>query len=133
MRVTLHRERAKNRPSVPESLTAASYYLTNNKCFESIYKGSVHSSDGKTAIILSTSQLLRELALSSEIFVDGTFAVSKTIIYNYIYEQISFLNFISRAVLYITLLYALIQILAHNFNLLTKLFERIIKHLYLIY
>lgn len=78
MRCNMHRERIKNRPSIPDTLASLYDILENSDIMQNIYKGNIITSDGKTAIILSTNYLLQALSSTTEIYVDGTFSVSTT-------------------------------------------------------
>lgn len=72
----MHRERTKSRPSVPDMLTSLYDILQNSDIMQNIYKENIITTDGKTAIILSTNYLLQALSSATEIYVDGTFSVS---------------------------------------------------------
>lgn len=72
----MHRERTKSRPSVPDTLTSLYNILQNSDLIQNIYKENITTTDGKTAIILSTNYLLQALSSATEIYVDGTFSVS---------------------------------------------------------
>ncbi|XP_011865849.1 PREDICTED: uncharacterized protein LOC105560929, partial [Vollenhovia emeryi] len=75
MRCTMQRERIKSRPPVPDALASLRDILENCDIIPNIYKDSVTTNDGKTAIILSTKYLLEVLASATELYVDGTFSV----------------------------------------------------------
>lgn len=78
IRCSLHRERIKSRPSIPDTLALLYNILQNSDIMQNIYKESITTIDGKTAIILSTDYLLKALSSATEIYVDGTFSVSMT-------------------------------------------------------
>src|SRR5436190_22980822 len=80
MRCSMYRERIKHRPPVPETLTSLCDMIENSDIMKNIYQGSVISND-KIAIILSTTDLLKDLSSATEIYVDGTFSVSLTVFY----------------------------------------------------
>ncbi|XP_070158933.1 uncharacterized protein [Polyergus mexicanus] len=75
MRCSMHRERIKNRPSVPETLASLYDILKHSSTMQNIYIENIITTDGKTAIILSTDYLLQALSSTTEIYVDGTFFV----------------------------------------------------------
>ncbi|XP_070168069.1 uncharacterized protein [Polyergus mexicanus] len=75
MRCSMHRERIKNRPSVPETLASLYDILKHSSIMQNIYIENIITTDGKTAIILSTDYLLQALSSTTEIYVDGTFSV----------------------------------------------------------
>ncbi|XP_070167590.1 uncharacterized protein [Polyergus mexicanus] len=75
MRCSMHRERIKNRPSVPETLASLYDILIHSSIMQNIYIENIITTDGKTAIILSTDYLLQALSSTTEIYVDGTFSV----------------------------------------------------------
>lgn len=70
------RERMKSRPLVPDTLASLHNILENCNIITNVYKESVTTNDGKTAIILSSNYLLEALSSATEIYVDGTFSVS---------------------------------------------------------
>lgn len=78
MRSSMHRERIKNRPSVPVTLASLYDILKHSNIMQNIYIENIITTDGKTAIILSTDYLLQALSSTTEIYVDGTFSVSIT-------------------------------------------------------
>lgn len=78
MRCSMHRERIKKRPSVPDTLVLLYNSLQNTNIMQHFYKEIITTIDGKTAIILSTDYLLQALSSATEIYVDGTFSVSTT-------------------------------------------------------
>lgn len=73
----MHRERMKTRPSVPDTLATLYNILKNSDIIPNISKENIITVNGKTAIILSTDYLLQALSSATEIYVDGTFSVSK--------------------------------------------------------
>ncbi|XP_071634796.1 uncharacterized protein [Temnothorax longispinosus] len=75
MRCNMRRERTKSQPRVPDTLASLYDILKNSDIIENIYKENITTSNGKTAIILSTNYLLDALASTTEIYVDGTFSV----------------------------------------------------------
>ncbi|TGZ46497.1 Uncharacterized protein DBV15_11691, partial [Temnothorax longispinosus] len=75
IRCSMHREREKSRPSVPNTLESLYDILENSDIIQNIYKDKVVTTDGKSAIILSTNYLLQALSSTTEIYVDGTFSV----------------------------------------------------------
>ncbi|XP_067210206.1 uncharacterized protein [Linepithema humile] len=75
IRCSMHRERTKNQPSVPNTLASLYDILQSSDIIQNIYKENVITSDGKNAIILSTNYLLQALSSATEIYVDGTFSV----------------------------------------------------------
>lgn len=79
MRCNMRRERTKSQPCVPDTLASLYNILTNSDIIENIYKENITTSNGKTAIILSTNYLLDALASTTEIYVDGTFSVSTNV------------------------------------------------------
>lgn len=78
LRSSMQRERIKSQPPVPDTLSSLRDILENCNIIKNVYKESVTTNDGKTAIILSTNYLLEALASATEIYVDGTFSVSIT-------------------------------------------------------
>lgn len=74
----MQRERMKSRPPVPDTLASLRDVLENCDIIKNVYKGSV-TTNGKSAIILSTNYLLEALSSATEIYVDGTFSVSTTV------------------------------------------------------
>lgn len=76
IRSSMHRERVKVRPSVPETLASLRDIIENSDIMKNIYQASVISNNDKIAIILSTTDLLEGLSSATEIYVDGTFSVS---------------------------------------------------------
>lgn len=80
IRSQLTRERLKSRPKLPQSIAALADELIHYTPVSHIYKGSVTASDGKTAFLFSDDKLLIALESSNEIYCDGTFSVSLTII-----------------------------------------------------
>jgi len=70
------RERMKSRPPVLDTLASLQNILENCDIIKDMYKESVTTNDGKTAIILSSNYLLEALSSATEIYVDGTFSVS---------------------------------------------------------
>lgn len=80
IRSQLTRERLKSRPKLPQSIAALADELIHYTPINHIYKGSVTASDGKTAFLFSDDKLLIALESSNEIYCDGTFSVSLTII-----------------------------------------------------
>lgn len=82
IRWSMHRERIKKRPSVPDTLVFLYNTLQNADIMQNIYKEIITTIDGKTAIILSTDYLLQALSSATEIYVDGTFSVSMTALCN---------------------------------------------------
>lgn len=72
----MHRERIKSQPPVPDTLASLYDILQNRDIMQNIYKENITTSNGKTAIILSTNYLLQALSSATEIYVDGTFSVS---------------------------------------------------------
>ncbi|XP_077256446.1 uncharacterized protein LOC143894176 isoform X1 [Temnothorax americanus] len=75
MRCNMRRERTKSQPRIPDTLASLYDILKNSDIIENIYKENITTSNGKTAIILSTNYLLDALASTTEIYVDGTFSV----------------------------------------------------------
>ncbi|XP_024882444.1 uncharacterized protein LOC112461432, partial [Temnothorax curvispinosus] len=74
IRCTMHRERINSRPSVPDTLASLRDMLPNSDMLKDFYKGSIITSCGNTAIILSTNDLIDALSSATEIYVDGTFS-----------------------------------------------------------
>lgn len=79
MKSILNRERAKSKPTVPKTMSALSDLLQNYEPLNNNYKGSVIAEDGKIALLFSSDELLKALACTSEILVDGMFSVTKKI------------------------------------------------------
>lgn len=76
IRCSMQRQRTKSLPPVPDTLTSLRDILEDYDILKNVYKESVTTNDGKTAIILSTNYLLKALSSATELFVDGTFSVS---------------------------------------------------------
>lgn len=72
----MQRERLKSRPPIPDTLALLYDILENSGIMQNIYKESLITTDGKTAIIFSTNYLLQALSSATNIYVDGTFSVS---------------------------------------------------------
>ncbi|XP_070518824.1 uncharacterized protein [Cardiocondyla obscurior] len=75
VRYTMHRERMKNRPSIPTTLASLYNMLQSSTIMQNIRKETVITTGEKTAIIFSTNDLLQALSSATEIYVDGTFSV----------------------------------------------------------
>lgn len=70
---------------MPQSIAAFADELNHYEPMSNFYKGSVTVNDGKKAFLFSTDALLIALELSTEIYCDGTFSVSLTIIHLFYY------------------------------------------------
>ncbi|KAM0727551.1 hypothetical protein ACS0PU_005800 [Formica fusca] len=75
MRSPLYREKIKRRPSLPISFLSLQTQLETYEPLKYIYKGKATSANDEIALIFSTDGLLKELASSTEMFLDGTFSV----------------------------------------------------------
>lgn len=76
----VNRERLSRRPRVPALFSGLGPMLHNFS--PKIFLGDVTASDGSTAVLFSTPDMLRRMSEAREIHSDGTFEVSK---YRYIY------------------------------------------------
>lgn len=76
MRSPLYREKIKHRPSLPTNFLSLQTQLDIYEPLKNIYKGKAISVNDEIAFIFSTDVLLKELASSTEMFLDGTFSVS---------------------------------------------------------
>lgn len=76
MRSSLYREKIKYKPLFPVNFLGLHTKLQTYKPLNSIYKGKATSVKNETALIFSTDILLKELAASTEMYLDGTFSVS---------------------------------------------------------
>jgi hypothetical protein len=81
IRSRMNRERTKNRPKLPHSITALADELNNYIPMSYVYKGCVISCNGEKALLFSDNKLLQALESSTEIYCDGTFSVSLISIY----------------------------------------------------
>ncbi|XP_018301775.1 uncharacterized protein [Mycetomoellerius zeteki] len=75
IRCSMHRERIKSRPPIPDTLASLRNILEHCDIIKNVYKGSLITDNEKTAIILSSNSLLEALSSATEIYVDGTFSV----------------------------------------------------------
>ncbi|XP_071568435.1 uncharacterized protein [Temnothorax nylanderi] len=75
LKSTLYRERRKLRPNVTKDMNVLAMSLSAYAPLEGFYKGSVTCSNGKTALIFTSNELLQELQKSTELYVDGTFNI----------------------------------------------------------
>lgn len=76
MRSFLYREQVRHRPETPRTITALEEALMNYQPVKDIYKGTVLSDNGYRAVLFTNDTLLDALAAATEIYMDGTFAVS---------------------------------------------------------
>jgi len=88
MRSPLYREKIKHRPSLPTNFLSLQTQLESYEPLKIIYKGKATSLNDEVAFIFSTDELLKELASSTKMFLDGTFSVSIYIFCKYIYIYI---------------------------------------------
>ncbi|XP_020298210.1 uncharacterized protein LOC109862555 isoform X2 [Pseudomyrmex gracilis] len=75
MRSPLYREKIKYKPSLPSNFLDLHTKLQTYEPLSSIYKGKATSIKNETALIFSTDILLKELAASTEMYLDGTFSI----------------------------------------------------------
>lgn len=73
MRSILSRSRSKSRPKIPHTLLSLGEILEN----KSLYKETLISENNKTAVIFTSDKLLQGINDANEIFMDGTFSVSR--------------------------------------------------------
>lgn len=76
VRSSMERERARTRPTIPESLAELGEMLETYAATSEIYQGMVAAADGSRAVMFAAPRMLRELGESSDLYVDGTFKVS---------------------------------------------------------
>lgn len=79
VRCSMHRERMKSRPPTPYTLVSLRDMLERSDMLKDFYKRSIITTSGSIAIILSTNDLIDALSSTTEIYVDGTLSVSKTV------------------------------------------------------
>ncbi|XP_071643034.1 uncharacterized protein [Temnothorax longispinosus] len=75
MRSPLYRKKIKYRPSLPRNFLSLQTQLESYEPLKNIYKGKATSLIDEVAFIFSTDELLKELASSIEMFLDGTFCI----------------------------------------------------------
>lgn len=67
----------RQRPETPQTIAELDVALINYQPIQHIFKDTVTSDDGYKAIIFTSDALLQALVDATEIFMDGTFSVSK--------------------------------------------------------
>ncbi|XP_076546708.1 uncharacterized protein LOC143305770 [Osmia lignaria lignaria] len=75
MKAVLFRERQRNYPHIPTSLTALNECIVNHSFMRNICKTVIKDENAKVAILFSTETLLQILNVSQTIYADGTFSV----------------------------------------------------------
>lgn len=81
VRNLLNREQLRRRPETPPTIVELDVALRNYRAVQHIFKGTILSNDGFRAIIFTSDALLDCLVSATEIYMDGTFKVSKVISY----------------------------------------------------